>query len=315
MSWYDQLVGLFVFFTILNTITVGLRLLVRTRLIKGSFGWDDTALVFTYYYYAMCIVCFIISGTVKISVAFVLYRLTNNGSPLIRAVIIFDISTCWVWTIFTTALTSLSCMKMGPYYGAIDKLTCTNVAYSRESLYVIYDVFHIILPVFILWNVQIGKGLKWSVLGLFSLGVLATIAAAMKLKLLYDGSQPHSSVDPIAQGYKAMIWSIVEHGLSIFASSVLALRPLIRWVSSGWATLSSTLYGSSSGSAKPSVQNSSRHILQEPHWSRATETNELSSIGVRNEVSIRTEHTTECPYHLQTPLYLAEAYGICSKSH
>lgn len=48
MSWYDQLVGLFVFFTILNTISVGLRLFVRTRLTKGSFGWDDAALVFTY---------------------------------------------------------------------------------------------------------------------------------------------------------------------------------------------------------------------------------------------------------------------------
>lgn len=142
----------------------------------------------------------------------------------------------------------------------------------------------------------------------------ATIAAAMKLKIFYDGSQPHSSADKMVEAYQAMIWSIVEHGLSIFASSVLALRPLIRWISSAWASLSSTLYGSSSGSAKPSVQNSSRHILKTPHWSNATETNELGSIGVRNEVSVRTEHTTECLYHLQRPLYLSE-YSVCSKGH
>ncbi|KAK2596286.1 hypothetical protein N8I77_013182 [Diaporthe amygdali] len=48
MAWHDKLIGLFVFFTVLNTISVGLRVLVRTKLTKGAFGWDDVALVFTY---------------------------------------------------------------------------------------------------------------------------------------------------------------------------------------------------------------------------------------------------------------------------
>lgn len=45
---YDQLLGLLIFFSVLCTITVGLRVLVRTKLTKGAFGWDDAALVFTY---------------------------------------------------------------------------------------------------------------------------------------------------------------------------------------------------------------------------------------------------------------------------
>lgn len=48
MSLHDQAIGLFVFFPVLTTITVGLRLFVRTRLCKGAFGWDDVALVVTY---------------------------------------------------------------------------------------------------------------------------------------------------------------------------------------------------------------------------------------------------------------------------
>ena len=40
--------GLLIFFCILNTITVGLRLYVRTTLNKGAFGWDDVALVITW---------------------------------------------------------------------------------------------------------------------------------------------------------------------------------------------------------------------------------------------------------------------------
>lgn len=47
MGWYDQLIGLFVFFTVLNTITVGLRVFTRIKLTK-AFGWDDVVLIFTH---------------------------------------------------------------------------------------------------------------------------------------------------------------------------------------------------------------------------------------------------------------------------
>lgn len=48
MNLYDQAIGLFIFFPILTTITVGLRLFVRIKLCKGAFGWDDVALIITY---------------------------------------------------------------------------------------------------------------------------------------------------------------------------------------------------------------------------------------------------------------------------
>lgn len=48
MGWYGLVVGLFVFLIVLNTITIGLRVFVRTKLTKGAFGWDDVALIFSY---------------------------------------------------------------------------------------------------------------------------------------------------------------------------------------------------------------------------------------------------------------------------
>lgn len=48
MSLRDQAIGLFVFFPVLTTITVGLRIFVRTKINKGAFGMDDVALVITY---------------------------------------------------------------------------------------------------------------------------------------------------------------------------------------------------------------------------------------------------------------------------
>lgn len=118
----------------------------------------------------MCVTCFVISGTVKISVALVLYRLDSR--PLIRGILVFDIVTCSIWTLFTTLLVSLACMPGSLYEGTLDATTCHNITYSRESLYILYDAFHIILPVFILWNVQISRSMKWSVIGLFSIGLL-----------------------------------------------------------------------------------------------------------------------------------------------
>lgn len=48
MATRDQLVGVTIFFTVLNTITVTLRIYARTILTKGAFGWDDVMLIVTY---------------------------------------------------------------------------------------------------------------------------------------------------------------------------------------------------------------------------------------------------------------------------
>lgn len=134
----------------------------------------------------------------------------------------------------------------------------------------------------------------------------------MKLQVHYETFHPRDN-DSVSTWYLAMIWAITEHGLSIFASSVLALRPLTRFVSRGWASISSTLYGGSSKDAKSSGQGTSSRVSKKSNWSQPTESNELGTIGVRNEVSVRSEYTAEG--HSQQPLYLAEAYNGSSDSH
>lgn len=52
MATHDQLVGITIFFTVLNTITVALRIFARTKLSKGAFGWDDAMLIITYVSFA-----------------------------------------------------------------------------------------------------------------------------------------------------------------------------------------------------------------------------------------------------------------------
>ena len=133
----------------------------------------------------------------------------------------------------------------------------------------------------------------------------AAVAASMKLKTIYDGSHSRGQIDYIARGYQAMIWSAVEHGLSIFASSLLALRPLIRLVPKGWTNIFSTFSGG--GSADPSGQGSSRRTIKKSNWSSVIESNELGSIGVQNSISVRTEYAVDC--HAQKSGYRAEVFA------
>lgn len=108
----------------------------------------------------------------------------------------------------------------------------------------------------------------------------------MKLKVIYDGSHSQNNTGYIARGYLVMIWSIVEHGVSIFASSLLALRPLVRLIPKGWTTLLDAF--SSRGSANSSGRG------QKLNWFNTAEWSELDSLGVKNSVSLRTGEMDGC---------------------
>lgn len=115
-------------------------------------------------------VCYIISATVKISVALVLYRLVERVYHTIRWILIIDIIACVIFNLTTTLILALGCMAGTPY--TFSAGVCENTNYAQEASYVIWDVFHIILPVFILWNLQMGRTVKSGVVGLFSVGLL-----------------------------------------------------------------------------------------------------------------------------------------------
>lgn len=62
-----------------------------------------------------------------------------------------------------------------------------------------------------------------------------------------------------------MIWAVCEHGLSLFAASVLAIRPFFTYLSSSFTTLSSSLNRSGSDKNASGRRNSSR-VSGSPSW-------------------------------------------------
>lgn len=128
-------------------------------------------------------VCYIISATVKISVALVLYRLVERVYRTIRWILVIDIITCAVFNIATTLVLALGCMAGTPY--TFSNGVCKNTNYAQEASYVIWDVFHVVLPVFILWNIQMGWMIKIGVVGLFSVGLLSVVPVPSSDRTLF----------------------------------------------------------------------------------------------------------------------------------
>lgn len=131
------------------------------------------------------------------------------------------------------------------------------------------------------------------------------MAAILKLEVYVEAYHPTATTDPVALWYRGLIWALAEHGLSLFASSILALRPLSRYVSRGWSSLGNTLHGSGSGKSGDSSD------LGVQSWlSKATE---MNAIGVRNDVSVYSEDNAS--ESLTHPLYVAEVYNESHESH
>lgn len=115
-------------------------------------------------------VCYVISGVVKISVALVLYRLDTR--MFIRCILIADMVICAIWTVVVTFVLGLGCTGNSPLNMRLGSSVCQASFYAQEASYVIFNGLHVIIPVVILWGVQVQGNLKWAVLSLFSVGFL-----------------------------------------------------------------------------------------------------------------------------------------------
>ncbi|KAL2838998.1 hypothetical protein BJY01DRAFT_257886 [Aspergillus pseudoustus] len=104
----------------------------------------------------------------------------------------------------------------------------TNIAVGIVYVYsvgaALSDLAIGILPVFLIWSLQMNKRSKIAVAGILGIGCVAIIAVIVRIPYLHDYKNPdflYGTVD-------IAIWSGVEAGLGITAGSLTTLRPLVR---------------------------------------------------------------------------------------
>jgi hypothetical protein len=121
----------------------------------------------------------------------------------------------------------------------------------------------------------------------------------MKLQVYIDYYNATADTDLMKLWYQSMIWAVTEHGLSLFAASILAIRPFFTYIFKSYTAFSSR-YGY--GSSRKSMST----IARASHASSKTGTSaiELGRIGVRSDIDVRSEYGGS-----RSPAYKADAYG------
>ncbi|RYO80478.1 hypothetical protein DL766_007364 [Monosporascus sp. MC13-8B] len=198
----------------INSVAIGLRILVRTRISK-AFGYNDVILCVAFVglcltcamaygslafgygrahtkpeydqttatkFYVVCQITYLITlFVVKFSVAIVLYRLAECRNT-IRRILQGSMIVLGIWGTVSVLIVALECLPLSVAWGVGDgncvhPIVLANTGYSTSAIDIATGWLFALLPIALLWNVQLNTTTKVSVILLLGLGVLYYYAA------------------------------------------------------------------------------------------------------------------------------------------
>jgi len=179
---------------------------------------------------------------VKISVGFFLLRIAPNKTyrRILQGVMVFTIA--YTFVCFITLL--LQCKNLAILWDATVQTTCWSqstlqgLSYTSCVVNILTDIFFAILPIPMLWNVQINARTRASLICIMGLGVFACAAGIVKSAFI---SNYGKTGDFLWDSANLTIWYSVECNVGIVAACLPCLKPLFKRILE-----SSFGYGSSS---------------------------------------------------------------------
>ncbi|KAJ6112199.1 hypothetical protein N7523_008260 [Penicillium sp. IBT 18751x] len=174
----------------------------------------------------------------KISIAVALLRLTVAKTHTIILWVVIGVTTI-VGLVFFFMLT-LQCtpvsffwqqvrLKLDPTADVSGHCMSTdsiiNIAYVYSVTATLCDMTLGLLPVFLVWSLQMNVRTKAALAGILGMGCIASAAVIIRIPFLHDYKDP----DFLYATAQISIWSNVEASLGIAAGSLVTLRPLFRW--------------------------------------------------------------------------------------
>ncbi|KAG5926035.1 hypothetical protein E4U42_003721 [Claviceps africana] len=167
---------------------------------------------------------------VKLSIGLFLLRIATKKPYIwvIRTVLI--VIALWSIGLFTWDIFQCSPIAKqwdyrltdGNCAGADEVLTA---AYALSVMTVVTDWFFALIPIPMLWEVKMTMQAKVTVFAILGLGIFASIATLIRIKFL---TSIENTDDILFRPTNASIWSLVEVGVAITASSLATVRPLMR---------------------------------------------------------------------------------------
>ncbi|KAJ5730507.1 uncharacterized protein N7483_005015, partial [Penicillium malachiteum] len=100
-----------------------------------------------------------------------------------------------------------------------------DIAYVYSVTATCCDLTLGLLPVFLVWNLQMSTRTKAALAGILSMGCVASAAVIIRIPYLHD----YKDENFLYATSNISIWSNVEASLGIAAGSLVTLKPLFRW--------------------------------------------------------------------------------------
>ncbi|EHA23249.1 hypothetical protein ASPNIDRAFT_207175 [Aspergillus niger ATCC 1015] len=287
----------------ISFIAVCLRCFVRLRLVR-AFGWDDALMVFAMgleILFALCGITGSLYGmgqkleqledgyletalfwwwlgqtsyvvtvvVARISIALALLRLTVSKVHTILLWCVVGVSII-VGLVFWFMLT-FECKPVAHFWQrtkpghcmSIDKLL--DIAYVYSVTAMICDFTLGLLPIFLVWKLQMSRQTKAALAGILSLGCIASAGVIVRIPFL----PTYKDTEFLYATTQISIWSNVEAGLGITAGCLVTLRPLFRWL--GGTSYSPTRSKRNTGSMPLSSMNGAgKHPSRSEHTTNST---------------------------------------------
>ncbi|EHK27523.1 uncharacterized protein TRIVIDRAFT_140068 [Trichoderma virens Gv29-8] len=104
-------------------------------------------------------------------------------------------------------------------------------AYAISVMTIASDWLYALLPIPMLWSVKMTSQAKGTVILILGLGIFASIATLIRIKFLGSLQDTNDLLCMSHLNFSAtdvMIWTIIEPGVAIVASSLATIRPLLR---------------------------------------------------------------------------------------
>ncbi|KAK0113334.1 hypothetical protein ONS95_013590 [Cadophora gregata] len=224
-----------------------------------------------------------------------IYLIATTASKVSIALFLLRIASTKIWKRFLWALLGFmilytsaavmplffQCKNLAVLWDSSVVTTCWSAQTSRGLGYmnvvltIITDLTLALIPIPMLWNVQINSKVKISIIGIMSLGLFASAAAIVRATAL---SNYGKTGDFLRDSTDLTIWGATEVNVGIIAACLPCLKPVFKKIleSSSWYTSNnrSTGYG-----AKQNSSHKMKIIRQ--GYRESTNQHSVISIGTR----------------------------------
>ncbi|CAG5179638.1 uncharacterized protein ALTATR162_LOCUS9386 [Alternaria atra] len=196
-------------------------------------------------YWWLCYIAYCLSMIgAKISIGLFLLRITPKK---IHHWIIYTVMGLTVLTgIVFLFVTVFQCMPISYFWGqalgadgsCINIYVIIGLTYLYSVISAICDFTFGLLPIVLVWDLNMSKNSKIALIPILSMACVASIAVIVRMGFVMKFVTNDFLYDTV----DIAIWSDIEQGLAITAGSLATLRPLYRLVSDrfGWSTRASS---------------------------------------------------------------------------